>query len=205
MNKAAEAASGRSAKEWLRMSSATEIVEPCPSCGKKLRWPSHLGRLIVICPLCRHRWDWQLRAPPAVAVRGTDLKPAAIQIVPVLPFENTKEFFAELSKEVKTGQPVTVETQFEKESEFPDELKQYIKAEGEGGAGSAAVSVLRKPVALVPLATVAGASLGLGVVALFGGVFIVGFGVGAVLGLITGAVTTTLSSGSHRIEIVVDV
>jgi hypothetical protein len=146
-----------------------------------------------------------LRAPLAFAERDTELKPPAIQIVPVLVFDNTKEFFDELSKEVKTGQPVTVETQFEKKSEFPDALKQYIKVEGQGGAGSAVVSILRKPVALVPLATVAGASLGLGVVALFGGVFIVGSGVGAVLGLITGAVTTTLSSGSHRIEIVVDV
>jgi hypothetical protein len=55
-------------------------------------------------------------------------------------------------------------------------------------------------------ASAVGASLGVGVVVVFGSsLAIVGAGIGAVIGLIVGAVSTSISSGSHRIEIVFDV
>jgi hypothetical protein len=104
-----------------------------------------------------------------LAVAGPHEKhePPAIQMVPVLEFENTKEFFDELSKEVGRGEPVTVETPFEKESEFPEELKQYIKA-GRQGRSRAAGSIVGRPGVVVPSAAAVGAFLGFGIGALLG-------------------------------------
>lgn len=36
-----------------------KVVTSCPSCSQKLHAPSHLGKLILTCPKCKHRWQWQ--------------------------------------------------------------------------------------------------------------------------------------------------
>jgi hypothetical protein len=184
----------------------SDIIEPCPKCGQKIRFPSYLvGPLMVTCPPCGHRWEWQVVGSSVVAERHEKHKPPATQMVPVLEFKNTKKFFEELSKEVDRGEPVTVATPFETKSKFPEELKQYIKA-GRRDRNSAVGSIVGRPGVVVPSSAAVGALLGLGVGALLGGsLIVVGTGVGTVLGLITGAVSTALSSGSHRIEIVVGV
>jgi hypothetical protein len=188
------------------MSSDTNVVERCPSCGQKLRFPSHLGPLIVTCPPCKHRWDWQRSQPMSLAESDGKSKLAAISMVPVVSFENTKQFFAQLSKDVEGGQPVTVETEFEKESEFPDELKQFIKTKEKSSSPATGGGSTRRPILVMALASLVGALLGLGIFAKFGGASaIFGSGVGAVFGLIVGAVSTAISSGSHKIEIVVDI
>jgi Zn-finger nucleic acid-binding protein len=35
-----------------------KIITSCPNCSQKLRAPSHLGELQLICPKCRHSWLW---------------------------------------------------------------------------------------------------------------------------------------------------
>jgi len=135
-----------------------------------------------------------MRTPVTLAERN-DQKPAAIQFVSVHEFENTKQFFVELSKKIEGNRPVTVETPFKKESEFPNELKRYVRSKSRSARAG---SLAQRPIVVVPAAALVG-----GVLGLVGGP--AGAGVGVVLGLITGAVATTLSSGSHRIEIVVDV
>src|SRR5437879_4307376 len=31
----------------------------CPVCRQKVRVPTGLGKLVVTCPKCRHRWEWR--------------------------------------------------------------------------------------------------------------------------------------------------
>lgn len=189
------------------MATPEEIIEPCPFCGQKLRFPTHLFvPLIVTCPPCRHRWDWQLSRLPSGPGLQVASEPEPIKFVPVLEFHNTTEFFDELSKGVRSGEPVTVETTYASESEFPEELKQFIKAEARRRDRTTGRKLQRRPILVMALMTTAGASLGLCVVAQFGGTpAIVGSGVGAMLGLVTGAVSTSIGSGTHNVEIVLDI
>jgi hypothetical protein len=189
------------------MATTEEIIESCPFCGQRLRFPTHLFvPLIVTCPPCRHRWDWQRSKPSAQS--GSQYAPEleSIRFAPVLAFQDTKEFYKELSKEVRSGEPVTIETTYVSESEFPEDLKRFIKAETARRSRAPGRGLQRRPILVMALMTTAGASMGLGVVVLFGGTIpIVGSAVGAMLGLITGAVSTSIGSGTHRVEIVLDI
>jgi hypothetical protein len=35
-----------------------KVVTSCPECSQKLRAPTHLGRLDLTCPKCKHSWAW---------------------------------------------------------------------------------------------------------------------------------------------------
>lgn len=57
-------------------------VRQCPSCGQALRFPSHVGGVLMACPVCGHRFvsPFRLADDPALA---TPPRPAPLHPTPV--------------------------------------------------------------------------------------------------------------------------
>ena len=60
-------------------------VRHCPGCGQALRFPSHIGGMLMACPVCGHRFasPFRLAGAPSVSPPPASLRPdAALQTVP---------------------------------------------------------------------------------------------------------------------------
>lgn len=57
-------------------------VRQCPNCGQALRFPSHVGGVLMVCPVCGHRFasPFRLAGDPALA---TPPRPAPLRPAPV--------------------------------------------------------------------------------------------------------------------------
>ena len=182
-------------------------VEPCPICGQKLRIPTDRGDLNLTCPKCRHSWNWPTR--PAEIPKSKQQA-----LAPVLIFQDSEEFYQQISKMFRAEDPFTVQTPYKSYDELPNRLKKIFKSAKRrnvslGAWFSDTVSPLTKnPGALKIIigSTSFGAAAGLGAGTLLGdNAAAAGAFSGTLLGLLTGSVAAAISQGSHQVEIEVDV
>jgi hypothetical protein len=181
-------------------------VAPCPICGQKLRIPTDRGDLNLTCPKCRRSWNWPTK-PVDIA------KSKQQALAPVLIFQDSEEFYQQLSKMFRAEDRFTVQTPYKNYDELPNRLKKIFKSAKRKNVSqvagvSAKVSALTKtPGALKIIigATSFGAAAGLGVGTLLSDNAAAGAFAGTLLGLLTGSVAAAISQGSHQVEIEVDV
>ena len=182
-------------------------VAPCPICGQKLRIPTDRGDLNLTCPKCRQSWNRPTR--PAEIPKS---KQQALS--PVLIFQDSEEFYQQLSKMFRAEDPFTVQTPYKNYDELPNRLKKIFKSAKRKNVSRVSwVSATVYPLTKTPGAlkiiigsTSFGAVAGLGAGTLLGdNAAVAGAFAGTLLGLLTGSVAAAISQGSHQVEIEVDV
>jgi hypothetical protein len=193
------------------MTEMNHTVAPCPFCGQKLRIPTDRGDLKLTCPKCRRKWRWFARPVETAKSNQHALAPALL-------FQESDEFYRQLSKMLRTEDAFTVQTHYTNYADLPARLKKIVKSARRGniswsdwapGAISALTMTsraLRIACFIIIGTTSLGAAAGLCIGALLGGdSAIPGALAGTLLGLLTGTVAAAVSQGSHQVEIEVDI
>ncbi len=193
------------------MADIKHTVSRCPFCEQKLRIPKDRGDLKLTCPTCQYKWDWI--AGPVELVKSNRQA-----MTPAIAFQESDDFYKQLTNMLRTEEPFTIQTPYTKFSQLPKRFKRIVKSARRrnfswGDSGKWGLSALTDTSRALIIAcliiigtTIFGAASGLVVGTLFGDdIAAPGAFAGTLLGLLTGVVSQSMSQGTHQVEIEVDV